>query len=121
MNIMERAKKLVCDMNPAEAKRLNMLDGRSVQAWPEWAQRDFRLACDAMVAVNALKAELERENARLRSVVRAAYLHELDQMQMPDSGPLRLTKEHQRQLGRDLAELGPLPNIPVSNAGANKI
>ena len=58
-----------------------------------------------------LARELERENARLRLVVRAAYLHELDQMQMPDSGPLRLSKEQQRQLGRDLAELGPLPNV----------
>lgn len=55
MNILEQAKKLVCDMNPAEAKRLNMLDGRSVQTWPEWAKRDFKLACDAMVAVNAPK------------------------------------------------------------------
>jgi hypothetical protein len=55
MSIIERAKKLVCDMNPHEAKRLNMLDSRSVQTWPKWAQNDFRLACDAMVAVNTPK------------------------------------------------------------------
>ena len=56
MNILERAKKLVCDMNPHEAQKLNMLDGRSVQTWPDWAQRDFRLACDAMVAACEYKA-----------------------------------------------------------------
>ena len=71
MNILERAKKLVCDMNPHEAKKLNMLDGRSVQTWPEWAQRDFRLACDTLVAVNEPKSELERENARLRDQLKA--------------------------------------------------
>ncbi len=43
---------MVCQMNEYEAhkKRLPEL---SVQDWPEWAQRDFRLACESMVTVRA--------------------------------------------------------------------
>ena len=62
MNILERAKKLVCDLNPTEAERLNMLDGRSVQTWPEWAQRDFKLACDAMVAMGRKETDDKNMN-----------------------------------------------------------
>ena len=72
MNILERAKKLVCDMTtPYQADRSRLKTTDSVQVWPEWAQRDFRLACDAMVAVNEPNAELERDNARLRDQLKA--------------------------------------------------
>jgi hypothetical protein len=50
MNILERARHLVCDMNPAEAERL-ALRHRPMPEWPAWAQSDYKLACDAMVAV----------------------------------------------------------------------
>lgn len=51
MSILDQARQLVCQMNPHEAKRLSLDDHkRSVQEWPEWARRDFKLMCDALVA-----------------------------------------------------------------------
>jgi hypothetical protein len=52
MSIIDRDRKLVCDMNQFEAHRLGLPD-LSVQDWPEWAGRDFRLACEAMAEVRA--------------------------------------------------------------------
>ena len=49
---------------------------------------------------------LRRSEANLLNIVRMAYLHQLDRMAMPDSGPRRLTKDQERQLGRDLAIYG---------------
>lgn len=49
MSILDQARQLVCQMNPSEAKRLGFETSRSVQEWPEWAKRDFKLACDALV------------------------------------------------------------------------
>lgn len=50
MSILDQARQLVCQMNPHEATRLGF-ESVSVQQWPEWAKRDFKLACDAMVEV----------------------------------------------------------------------
>ena len=51
--------------------------------------------------------QLQRENAKLRSIVRAAYLHCLDGC-TPDgvTAGKRLSVEEQRQLGKDLATYG---------------
>ena len=57
MNILELAKKLVCDINPTEARRLNLVN-MPVQKWPSWAKTHFRLACDAMVAACEHKSDL---------------------------------------------------------------
>ena len=50
---------------------------------------------------------LERENAKLKSIVRAAYLHCLDGC-TPDGVTVgqRLSKAEQHQLGKDLAIYG---------------
>lgn len=53
------ARDLVCAMNEFEARRGHFQE-MSVQDWPDWAKRDFRLACDAMVAVRA-EAKKERK------------------------------------------------------------
>lgn len=54
MNLLERARELVCSMNEYEARRLDLRNTkRSVQTWPEWARRDFKLACDALVATRS--------------------------------------------------------------------
>ncbi len=45
---------------------------------------------------SSLSREFERENAKLRGIVRAAYLHQLD----------KLDTLEQKQLGRDLATYG---------------
>jgi hypothetical protein len=68
MSIIDRARKLVCDMNEFEAHRSNM-PVLSVQDWPTWAQRDFRLACDAMVEVRAEALKQRRaKKAKVHSV-----------------------------------------------------
>lgn len=45
MNILEQARQLVCDMNPHEAEKHRMRT-LPIQSWPQWAQRDFKLACE---------------------------------------------------------------------------
>ena len=53
--------------------------------------------------LKALNQELVAECAKLRGIVRAAYLHCIDGCTL---GRNRLTVEEQRQLGKDLAEYG---------------
>ena len=53
--------------------------------------------------LEATRAELVAECAKLRGIVRAAYLHCTDGC---TPGRNRLTVEEQRQLGKDLAEYG---------------
>lgn len=58
---------MVCRMNEYEARKLGLSE-LSVQDWPEWAQRDFKLACDEMVtvrrdALNEGLADFWREQA----------------------------------------------------------
>lgn len=48
MSILDQARQLVCQMNQHLASKIN-LTALSVQDWPAWAQRDFKLACDALV------------------------------------------------------------------------
>lgn len=50
MNLLDRAKGIVCQMNEFEANRLG-LPALSVQDWPQWAQKDWKTAVDALVAV----------------------------------------------------------------------
>jgi Protein of unknown function (DUF550) len=52
MNLLDRAKLIVCDMNEFEANRLG-LPALSVQDWPEWAKKDWKTTVDALVAVRA--------------------------------------------------------------------
>lgn len=52
MNLLDRAKQMVCQMNEFEAHRLG-LPALSVQDWPEWAQRDFKIACHDLVTVRS--------------------------------------------------------------------
>lgn len=63
MNILERSRDLVCQMNLFEANRLS-LRTLPMTGWPNWAQRDFRLACAALVEVR--KQALEERTAGRR-------------------------------------------------------
>lgn len=49
-------------MNPHEAKKLGLLD-KPMGYWPKWAQRDFKLSCEAMASVreDALSENIEGE------------------------------------------------------------
>ena len=63
MSILDQARQLVCQMNPHEAQRLGLESCRSVQEWPEWAQR----VTNALVKAQLWVRENRSQTAELLS------------------------------------------------------